>query len=84
MSADASAAADGGTGVIDRVRVAVAGLLGKAARGPVLWYALFTIAGFAIALVATFPHELVVNQALRGATGLPLLCVTCNGAVLGT
>ena len=46
MSADASAATGGGTTVIDRLRGALAGLAGNAASGPVLWYALFTLAVF--------------------------------------
>jgi type II secretion system protein N len=83
VSADASAATGGGTTVIDRLRGGLAGLAGNAASGPVLWYAIFTLAVFVIALVATFPHELVVNQALRGATGRSAFLVETGGSRLG-
>ncbi len=83
MNADAAAAPNGGTTLIERMRAALGSFAGSAARGPVVWYALFTVVVFLIALVATFPHELLVNRVLRSATGRSAFQVETGASRLG-
>lgn len=83
MNADATVASGGTESLAGRVRDLLRGFAGRAARGPVLWYAIFTVVVFLIALVATFPHELVLNRALRGATGRSPFEVETGASRLG-
>lgn len=82
MSVDAATATSGGS-VLDRARAVLAGLGARAARGTTLGYVVFTVTVFLIALVATFPHELVVNRALRDATGRSAFEVETGASRIG-
>ncbi len=80
---NADAAAGGTEGVFGRVRAAVGGWTLRAPRGPVLLYGLFTAVVFALCLIATFPHELLVNRALRSATGQSAFQIETGTSRLG-
>jgi len=57
-------------------------LRGAGSRGPLLAYGLYTLVLFVLCFVATFPHDLLVQRALRGMTaGTPIRIETGAGRV---
>ncbi len=80
----AEAAAHEGEHGPTAIRAVVARIVGSMAGrgGPLLGYALFTLVLFVVCFVATFPHDLLLQRALLGATaGMPIRLETGAGSL---
>lgn len=75
--------------LLARIRGAVGGLtsglerMERGERRPFLWYGLYTLVFFALCFVATFPHDLLLQRVLQGATAGTPFRVETGDASLG-
>lgn len=71
--------------LLTRARIAFAGRNVRVLReGPTwVWYGAFTVVLFVVCLVATFPHDLLLQRALQGATAGSALRIETGAGRLG-